>query len=290
MSTTTTDAPKRTLVIGDCHGHRDRLEALLKQEGILSECPDSGMVRRNYDDVEVVQLGDLGHFGKSQAQDRSIWESGLKWIDVILWGNHDRAVVDKDSHFFVGYEEPFPDTIELLKKATKSKQLRLAHEAHGFLLTHAGLHSAYKYNKGPQGDATAIANWLNQLEHEDSRDEDFLAVRDAVGSTRGGRSPYGGILWRDCSESLYDPVRQVFGHSSKDKVRQYQSKGKRDSFCIDVGNQFNGRLAAIWLPDETVVEVEIAEDAEARKLREDTERKVREFWDDPREPWRNFIV
>lgn len=291
MDTTATTS-KRTLVIGDCHGHKDRLEALLRQEGILSECPDSGIVRRNFD-VEVVQLGDLGHFGSTQAKDRAIWESALKWLDVILWGNHDRAVIT-DAHFFVGFQKPFPETVDLLKEATRRGQLRLAHEAHGFLLTHAGLHSAYKYNKGPQGNATEIADWLNLLESEGSKDQDFLAIRDAISNTRGGRSPYGGILWRDCSESLYEPVRQVFGHSAKDKVRKYQSKGMGDSFCIDVGQQFNGRLAAIWLPEETVVEVKVDQDQATIDAEREAERRLREHLADPfwavDGPWRQMVV
>src|ERR1035438_3170973 len=81
---------RRTLVIGDCHGHLDRLEALLLQEGIIRECADSGPVRYNRE-VEVVQLGDLGHYGDTQARDRSIWAHAPSWLDVILWGNHDRS-------------------------------------------------------------------------------------------------------------------------------------------------------------------------------------------------------
>lgn len=276
---------KRTLVIGDCHGHTDRLEALLRQEGILQDCPDSGVIRTNHD-VEVVQLGDIGHYGgDTQARDRSIWTMALKWVDTILWGNHDRAVID-GRHFFMGYQKPFPETVEAIDAATKSGKLRLAHAAHGFLLTHAGLHAKYKYNRAPHGDALAIASWLNALDGADSQDEDFLAIRDAISYTRGGRSSHGGILWRDCSESLYKPVRQVFGHSSKDKVRTYQTGKTGDSFCVDVGDQFNGCLAAIWLPDETVVEVKLdhdeatrdAEDAMRKRL--EHQREIGPFWGD----------
>lgn len=279
---------KRSLIIGDCHGHTDRLEALLLQEGILRKCPDSGTIRHN-NDVEVIQLGDLGHFGDTQANDRSIWTYASKWLDIILWGNHDRAVID-GGHFFMGYQKPFPETLEMIKDCVKNGQLRLAHESHGFLLTHAGLHSSYKYNDAPQGDATTIANWLNEREQENSQNEDFIAIRDAISHSRGGRSKSGGILWRDASESLYKPVRQIFGHSAAEKVRRYQAKGIGDSFCIDVGQQFNGRLAAIWLPEEKIVEIKLAEDDATRKLREEQEKKAREFWDDPRELWRMLVV
>lgn len=284
---------KPTLVIGDCHGHFTRLEALLKQEGVIEDCPDSGVVRRNHD-VEVVQLGDLGHYGDTQADDRSIWMDAPDWLDVILWGNHDRAVID-GRHFFVGYKKPFPETAEAIKAATKSGQLRLAHEAHGFLFTHAGLHASYKYNKAPQEGAAEIAAWLNAHDAEDSQDEDFLAIRDAISTSRGGRSTSGGILWRDASESLYKPVRQVFGHSSKDKVRTYQTGKTGDSFCVDVGNKLNSRLAAIWLPEERVVEVNLhRNDTWEADLEERVEQVLLHqnkdgFWDE-NGPWRQLVV
>lgn len=283
---------KRTLVIGDCHGHLDRLEALLKQEGIVDDCPDSGVVRRNHD-AEVVQLGDLGHYADTQPRDRSIWMAATPWLDVILWGNHDRAVID-GRHFFMGYQKPFPETVEAINAGIKSGLVQLAYEAHGFLLTHAGLHSSFKYNKAPHGDATEIAAWLNEREGEDWQGEDFLAIRDAIGASRGGRSTNGGILWRDASEGLYKPVRQVFGHSSKEKVRTYQAGKTGDSFCIDVGNQFNGRLAAIWLPGETVVEVKLDNDQATRDA-EDAMRKRQfatrndPFWAEDG-PWRQLVV
>jgi Calcineurin-like phosphoesterase len=284
---------KRTLVIGDCHGHLDRLEALLKQEGILDDCPDSGVIRRSRD-VEVVQLGDLGHYGAdTQARDRAILTHAPDWLDVLLWGNHDRAVID-GRHFFGGYQKPFPETVEAINALSKKGQLKLAHEAHGFLLTHAGLHASYAHNRAPHGDAAEIAAWLNSHDEEDSQDDDFLAIRDAISMSRGGRSTSGGILWRDASESLYKPVRQVFGHSSKEKVRTYQTGKTGDSFCVDVGNQFNGRLAAIWLPEETVVEVKLDNDQATRDA-EDQMRKRQEemrndpFWADDG-PWRALIV
>jgi hypothetical protein len=249
---------KRTLVIGDTHGHLDRLEALLKQESIVRDCPDSGVIRDNYD-VEIVQLGDLGHYGAdTQARDRAIWAHAPAWLDVILWGNHDRCVID-GRHFFMGYQKPFPETIEAINKASKSGQLQLAHDAHGFLLTHAGLHGSYAHIKAPHRDAAEIAAWLNFRDMEDSQDDDFLIIRDAISTFRGGRSTCGGILWRDAAESLYKPVRQVFGHSSKEKVRTYQSKDIGDSFCVDIGNQFNGRLAAIMLPEERIIEVDLSD-------------------------------
>ena len=202
-----------TLCIGDCHGHLDRLIALLLQEGIVEDCADSGIVRTNHD-VEVVQLGDLGHYGSDTgATDRSIWAHAPGWLDVILWGNHDRAVIEQ-AHHFGGYQEPFPETKEMMKHASEDgdpsfsgvgNKLKLAHSAHGHLLTHAGLHASFAHQDVDQelkDDAYEMAQWLNVNDREDNHWPTFLPVRDNVGYARGGRATAGGILWRDASESL----------------------------------------------------------------------------------------
>ncbi|MDA4132528.1 MAG: metallophosphoesterase [Thaumarchaeota archaeon] len=276
---------KPTLVIGDCHGHLDRLEALLKQEGIIQDCPYSGLTRINHD-VCCVQLGDLGHYGyDTGARDRSIWGAAPSWLDVILWGNHDRAVWD-GRHHFGGYSPAFPETFDIIKACEKEGKLRLAHEAHGFLLTHAGLHAAYKHNKAPQDSAAATVEWLLAREAEDSQDEEFLAIRDNIGARRGGRATAGGILWRDASESLYPAYRQVFGHSAKDEssTRTYQSKEAGDSYCIDVGNKYNGRLKGMWLPECKVVEVKLERDQATQDAEDAARRRLAARWGEPQLP------
>jgi hypothetical protein len=258
-----------TLAIGDCHGHYDRLEALLLQESIINENDE-----RINKDVEVVHLGDLGHFGSemqngkrvpgSSTADLLCWQAVAKhWIDIVLWGNHDRAVASS-RHAFGGYIEPPTPTRVLMEEAREEDRLRLAHAAHGFLLTHAGLAKVFKYNKAPDGahdDPAIFAEWVNKADVDtDSKDvpfwSDFEALRDAIGIKRGGYSSTGGgILWRDATESLYPKFRQIFGHTKGDRVRKYPAQDGW-SYCIDIGDQNNGRLAGIWLPSEKIVEVE----------------------------------
>lgn len=300
-----------TLVIGDVHGHLDRLEALLRQEGIIGECPvcrgrgddggtppwpvdkitgicaaicptcDGDGVARLNRDVKVIQLGDLGHFGSernamgetipgSSGADFLCWDAAVRkhWVDVILWGNHDAAVVD-DTHEFGGFITPPLETLHLIKMAAEEGRLKLAEEAHGFLLTHAGLHSSFKHQKDVPGetkwDPRDMADWLNEKQAVDETEglaednpeaKSFEAIRDAIGSSRNGRSAAGGILWRDASEGLYDGYRQIFGHSAKEKIRKYESP-KGWSYCIDVGSQHNGWLVGMWLPSEEIVEVKL---------------------------------
>lgn len=302
------EIPQRpTLVIGDLHGHLDRFEALLKQEGLLDRCGacDGSGMDLSYTDApncdkcegdgwcrtdkpaEVVLVGDIGHFGRggSPTGDLLTWIAAVRWADVILWGNHDRALVD-NGHAFGGYVYPGPEVYHVIERARSEGKLKLAHEAYGFLITHAGLVAAFAQQSVPEiikQNVTWFVEWINQGEHPDFLPDDrelgknIFAVRDAIGARRGGRSNVGGILWRDIDERLYSPFRQVFGHSADHKKHQvrycYGKQHTRDiehlvdearyspSYCIDVGgkggNPGDNCLAGIWLPDERIVKVDL---------------------------------
>jgi hypothetical protein len=243
---------KPTLVIGDVHGNFDRLTCLLEHENII----DPETQRRTNRDVEVIQIGDLGHFGKggSPTGDRFCWENAEDFFDKITWGNHDLAVFS-NAHGFQGYQRPNDKVADLMSMLRATGRLRMAHEAHGYLLTHAGLGSYFTKTSPEALDSTdpkAVAHYINKLYGRDHRNP----LWDMVGRRRGGPGPWGGILWRDAKESLYDGLPQVFGHSAGDKIREYPA-GKQKSYCIDVGTKKNGRLAAIWLPQARKVEIKI---------------------------------
>lgn len=290
----------RTLVIGDLHGHLDRFEALLRQEGLLKRCTGcdgngqvyasqgggwfecelcdgDGWRRAGRDKVEIVLVGDIGHFGAdgSPTGDMLTYRAAILWTDVRLWGNHDRAVVD-GGHEFNGYLPPMPETRHYVAMAN----LKLAHAAHGFLITHAGLHAAFKSqpNVPPEvkTDPAVFADWINAV--SDMNAEPTVAqfaVRDAIGRYRGGGANGSGILWRDIDEKLYDGFRQVFGHSaSREHIVRYahrnwytgkpfvaQKAPEDTSYCIDVGGKGampgDRCLAGIYLPEEKIVRVDL---------------------------------
>lgn len=244
---------KPTLIVPDTHGHLDRVQALLEQEGIIKDD------KRINHDVEVVQLGDLGHFGDtgSPTGDQMSYELADEFFDVILWGNHDRAVVSS-AHDFRGFRAPSPTVKHKMRLLEAEGRLRMAHSSHGFLFTHAGLHKAFRYQDGvpvDKADPVAVANWINELARSESDDSNH-ALWDAVSVFRGGKATKGGILWRDAQEKLYGEFRQIFGHTKGDKVRMYQSKHGW-SYCLDVGSKTNGRLVGMWLPEEKTVEVKV---------------------------------
>lgn len=230
----------RSLVIGDVHGHLDRLAALLEQEGIIREIGDGEFERIDFD-TEVVQLGDLGHFGfdGSPTGDLLSWQYANEWIDVLLWGNHDRAVVE-ERVVHSGYRKPSPEVIHLMRIYEAEGKLKWAHEAHGHLMTHAGLHPLF---------GSVSAEYLNSDEADD--------IHVAIPRARGGRHEAGGILWRDISEDLHKRP-QVFGHSAS---REHQVRYVGDSVCIDIGGKGDkpgdACLAGLYLPDRTVVRIDL---------------------------------
>lgn len=280
----------RTFIIGDVHGHLDRLESILLAEGIIGRCPkcdglgeiryldpklddgdydtwyecvncDGDGIARIDHSVRVICLGDVGSYSEkgSPTGDMLCWRAIQKcgWVDTVLWGNHDRAVVDP-IHGFKGYSEPNPATLHYIKAMYASGRLVLAASADGHLLTHAGLHKAFKHqaiDDELKTDVVKFVTWIN------AEDEAFLdtekcsasviAIRDAVNPRRGGGSDAGGIIWRDSSEKLYARWPQIFGHSKGELIRTYNN----DSYCIDIGNPHNGRIAGMWLPERTFVQV-----------------------------------
>lgn len=306
----TTDKP--VLVIGDIHGHLDRFEALLKQEGLIDRCdncggggeiwgPDPneapeylsgdaaiseeckfcdgfGIARVDEGANHIVLLGDIGHFGllTSQQADFMSYQVADLWADTILWGNHDRAVVQEE-HAFRGYGPPLPETKHLMQILRHERKLKLAFAAHGFLFTHAGLHLSWRDTETAvsfdHDDPVEIAAWLNVNDELWFNDRDYdmalWGVRDAIAHKRGGRADAGGILWRDVNEKLYtwspdhpERFRQVFGHSADKEhavrfcgeqrfTRKLDPRDENPSYCIDVGGKGDNKgddcLAGLWI-------------------------------------------
>lgn len=233
------------------HGHIDRLEALLDKADPKGQ------------DARIIQLGDLGHFGyDTQFGDTEAWHCACKGlVDLVLWGNHDRAVVDAN-HKFGGYCPPAAEIKHMMRTMESEGRLQFAEEAHGWLLTHAGLHKAIEFQGVPEEsmdlhDARSIADWINNQAKLDRPHP----VMDAVGRERGGSSPHGGILWRDITEPLWDGVPQVFGHSASTFHVVRGDEG--EWYCIDIGGKGGSSdldancLAGIWLPSQEIVRVDM---------------------------------
>jgi hypothetical protein len=328
VSRTIRDDTDNVFVVGDVHGHLDRLEALLRQEGLLGRCDrckGAGLVGHHGDipeapdppeiewtevdcpdcdgegwerkrkDVMVIQLGDLGHFGTrgSMTGDEMCYRyvTVNRWCDVVLWGNHDRASID-GAHHATDFIQ-VPTARHYISQLFEEGRMRMAFYAHGFVITHAGLASAFAHQgvrEELKADPVAFVDWINDQDErwiEGMGDENFdpksvdknaLAIINAIGARRGGRVPTGGLLWRDINEGLYDGFRQIFGHSADGEkhAARYCRKGIHTrhpeqyphtddwnawSYCIDIGGKGerpgDACLMGIWLPSEKIVRVDL---------------------------------
>lgn len=222
----------RTFVIGDAHGHFNRLAQLLKKAGLP------------HPDVRIVQLGDLGHFDHdSQRRDYESYKLAYLTGMIVLWGNHDRAVVDPDNHAFRGFEHPGP----MMQRMVEDIKPQIAYAVDGYLLTHAGLRpvpaSLGFTHSTPELLSVDLADWLNEQPFD-------APIINDIGRGRGGMQSAGGVLWRDAHEPLDTTVDQVFGHS-KGLVRKYGAR----SYCIDCGDKTNGVLVGMWLDTQELVAV-----------------------------------
>jgi len=185
-------------VIGDVHGHFDRLQALLDKAGVTSS-------------DEVIQLGDLGHFGfDTQQGDAECFASALdlKRPDIVLWGNHDRAVIEPLLHAFRGFRPPHTLVVKSMRELEANGRLVVAAARHGYLLTHAGLHPEY-FDADKTPDPESQAALLNKLASDTfGGDNEVYPAVHGIHHDRGGRDAAGGILWRDYGEPLA-PIPQI---------------------------------------------------------------------------------
>lgn len=220
-------------------------------------CHGSGLYRINRE-VEVIQLGDLVDMTPArtaQSADQITMRFGMEWIDVFLWGNHERPLADR-SEVFGGFERD-----EVVNHMVQMTDYKLAHAAHGYLITHAGLGEVM--NQRPTGslkrhDVERLAAWINRKDKTEdpmtmkwSGSYGGWPVRDAISMHRGGSDFHGGIIWRDSREALWD-VPQIFGHTSHQLALQvtFPEEGL-PSYCIDTSK--HGSASAIWLPSQEVV-------------------------------------
>jgi hypothetical protein len=257
---------KRTLVVGDVHGHHDRLQALLEQEGIISFNQEKGGFYRNPElDVRVVHIGDIIQVDDEQAvNDETTLTYAFRhdWINDFIIGNHDRAIVDP-KHAFQGFAPPLSTVTHMIMEMINKGRYVLASAAHGFLLTHAGLAPAQKFPNMPATtDPVEMAAHLNSLDGPALLGNKYIGVINGISSSRGGRrGETGGILWRDMSDDIDTRFNQIFGHTAQTRtgttVQRENAVAKTEWFNIDIGGKSEARLAGIWLPEKQVVRVDL---------------------------------
>lgn len=228
--------PEAVVSISDVHGFPDSLRRALDQLRLVDA---NG--RRNWRRGFVVQLGDLVD-GRRQGNDYDTLMLGVSTCDLIIFGNHEAALVDGPR--FGGQPDFIPPEVShTLRLLAHENKMVAAFASQDVLYTHAGVPTRRVGHKLP-ASAAARLNSRQRDFHGRSSDQDPALF--ACEPRRGGLDPYGGCLWRDWSALLDDPApyRQVVGHTPLGRV---ESDPDGRVFCTDLGGPRVG--VSLLLPD-----------------------------------------
>ena len=210
------------------------------------------IVERILDQESFDQLTFLGDFfddfttGVKEAEQTA--RRVKSWLDqgICLLGNHDLCYGWgrwNAGYMCSGFTQPKAKAIHSVLDWQDWKKFKLHCWVEGetpWLITHAGFHKAFHR---PAEDLRAVVDWRCEqtlkslhgpVEIERGRGHSLLWI----GQERGGRQPYGGILWCDCE--MLDPpagVNQLCGHTPRDYVREKSGPGYR-AMCIDTNLRY----------------------------------------------------
>jgi hypothetical protein len=196
------------VVVSDVHGDIERLRFVLAELGLID---DQG--QRLPADTTLIQIGDLVD-GRDPA-DAETLRFGSQVFDVILAGNHEAALLGGKS--FGGQPVADPEVRSGLNRLVREDRLQAAYNAHGVLITHAGVNRHLYQENDPDRLAEAINEEFTFFAYRTSHQPTALFAHTAHRG-RGGRDEFGGVLWQDFSQLVqpdqHDPtLRQLVGHS-----------------------------------------------------------------------------
>jgi Calcineurin-like phosphoesterase len=200
---------ERTLIIQDVHQEFKRVEKI-----ISSEEPD-----------KIIILGD--HFDShswdenvESPKDTAEWlaESLEKQNRLHLIGNHDVSYITSNRNLRCnGYDKSSQVDIDSVMRGNWGK-MHLYLWLDDWLCTHAGLHPRLyqDHNSGEDVKSFMEKNGDDAMKALLSGREHFFFQ---IGWSRGGESPYGGIVWCDYKDEYKDfpNINQIFGHTPLEK-------------------------------------------------------------------------
>lgn len=203
-----------TLICGDLHGKIEVAKELLEEKN-----------------KQIIFVGDyLDSFDRSIADQIDLLDMILDAVKTrsevtALMGNHELSYL-VDSMRASGWKSSTQAHV-LSRKVDMQNYLEYMTEAHGYLITHAGV----------------SASWLDNWDKSTSI-EDFVFSQPnrklwEIGYSRGGTAKCGGPLWCDYYEEFQpiEGVKQIFGHTARREFGDREDITWRDSNynidCLD---------------------------------------------------------
>lgn len=211
---------EKLLIISDIHNKYRKAEEIIRKED-----PDKILFLGDYFD-------DFGDTVKD-ADDTSRWlADSLECKNrTHLIGNHDlNYMTDNPKLKCTGYA---PDKHEAIRNnMVPWDKMHLFCQVDDWLCTHAGLalefYMQYK-------DTDSVWEFLEKSKYDLKKIDDVShpAIFFQIGSSRGGTSLAGGILWCDYGEFVDIPgIKQIFGHTRDNSVR-HKKTADSEHYCID---------------------------------------------------------
>lgn len=193
----------KTLIIPDIHLKIDRAQRIINSEGA----------------DKIILLGDIfDDYGDTVELNVKAANWLNKLLDneniIYLMSNHDCNYIGNNPKTWCsGFSEDKNTAIKSVLRPDVRNKVKYFHFENSILFSHAGLNRPYVNN-----NKDCLEEWLNsQIERADKYLFDNIGYSSFfdVGLCRGGRQPYGGILWNDFrGEFLHtEGLSQIMGHT-----------------------------------------------------------------------------
>ncbi len=228
---------KEIFVVPDIHGQHQALKDLLWEAGIINGAGE------RVGGYPVVSIGDLLNATESTIEDD---EETLRlavekrYIDTFILGNHEAPYVLNDFYFGNYYcHKPLANDYRRLFFQGKVIPSMLVGKT---LLTHAGVAKGWDCNTAEAAQEMITEDW----------ERGGGPMLRAISEHRGGRMPYGGILWSDYHEKKSRKFSQVFGHTPKANGPCISAWDTTGVFHVNIdrGAKSGLPIAGVWLDEE----------------------------------------
>lgn len=231
-----------TVVISDIHGSWFELQRLLIKTGVKR------MDGYKNPDVRCIFIGDIVDLGRMADfhEDMRTLNIAREFGDEFIVGNHEFPWIFPRTNHWMGFAGMRNFNMEPALFADIGKiAWQFATDAHGFLISHAGLDRRWgHFFKNWAMTPDEIADRIGDKVFEHIAKDFGWGPITAISWGRGGESPVGGIQWQD--ESELEPIwgiPQIVGHSFIGKTPI-----KRDNiWFIDTGK---GSPSALVFEDD----------------------------------------
>lgn len=247
-----------TIVIGDTHGSMPALYDVLKRAGAIQWDKDADDYVR-LPDFRIIQIGDLANMAPHGevyrgfvSQDKEVLQFAQDgFIDEIVIGNHELLFTHglKSGYWYgmASNSQLESGVLELVSSLVSSNKYIAATEAHGYLLTHAGI--APRFQRKLPDDPEETAFILNDLLiGRATRELNYVPVIDDAGYYSGGRGS-GGMFWlRPDEVSSYEWIgvtkyKQIVGHTPNKDNPYWDANAQ--IWYIDSGGYMQGEGAGL---------------------------------------------